>query len=86
MVFYSMDLHDFSDPARVLQNAWRMLKPDGRLVDLDWKKQEAPFGPPAKIRFSEQYAENLIQNAGFQVLSVKDAGKYHYVIAAQPLP
>jgi len=26
--------------------------------DLDWKKQEMPFGPPAKIRFNEEYASN----------------------------
>ena len=85
-VFYSMVLHDFSDPTEVLQNAKQMLKSNGRLVDLDWKKQEMPFGPPVKIRFSEEQASNLIRNAGFQVDSVKEAGKYHYVVTAKPLP
>jgi len=51
-VFFSMDLHDFSDPAKVLQNAKEMMKTGGRLIDLDWKKQEMPFGPPVSIRFS----------------------------------
>ena len=37
-VFYSMDLHDFHDPAKVLRNACEMIKADGLLVDLDWKK------------------------------------------------
>ena len=37
-VFYSMDLHDFADPAKVLQNAKQMIKPTGQLIDLDWKK------------------------------------------------
>jgi len=85
-VFFSMVLHDFNDPARVLQNAKQMIKPEGQLVDLDWKKQEMPFGPPAKIRFSEERASDLIKNAGFQIANVKDVGSYHYIVSAKPLP
>jgi len=81
-VFFSMVLHDFADPAKVLRNAKEMVKPTGRLVDLDWKKTEMPFGPPFKIRFSETHASSIIRNAGFKIISVRDAGKYHYVIAA----
>jgi len=82
-VFFSMVLHDFTDPAKVLHNAEQMTKPTGRLVDLDWKKQDMPFGPPAKIRFSEHYASGLIEEAGFQIEGIKDAGKYHYIITAK---
>jgi ubiquinone/menaquinone biosynthesis C-methylase UbiE len=83
-VFYSMVLHDFNNPANVLQNAHTMLKPSGRLVDLDWKKLEMPFGPPLQIRFSEQKASELVKQAGFQVDIVKEAGRYHYLIVAKP--
>ncbi len=84
-VFYSMVLHDFEVPARVLENAKKMLKADGKLVDLDWKKQEMPFGPPFKIRFSEQHASNLIKKAGFQIDNVKNVGNYHYTVTAKPM-
>jgi len=83
-VFFSMDLHDFSDPAKVLQNAKQMIKLNGRLIDLDWKKQEIPFGPPVAIRFSEEKAVGLMRFAGFTVTSVRDAGPYHYVVTAKP--
>ena len=83
-VFFSMVLHDFDDPAKVLKNAREMTKPRGRLIDLDWKKQEMPFGPPVKIRFSVDYASELIKQAGFVIVSSSDAGKYHYVVAAKP--
>lgn len=86
MVFYSMVLHDFTDPLRVLKNAWNMLKPTGSLIDLDWKKIQVPFGPLYSIRFSEDYASTLIQNAGFKEIDVKDVGTYHYVVGAKPLP
>ena len=84
-VFFSMVLHDFSDPAKVLQNAKQMIKPAGRLVDLDWKKMDMPFGPPVKIRFSKEYASGLIEEAGFQIECVEDVGLYHYVINAKSL-
>ena len=83
-VFFSMDLHDFDDPTKVLSNARKMIKPSGRLVDLDWKKQEMPFGPPEKIRFSEKKVAELLDATGFSVESTKEAGPYHYIITAKP--
>ncbi|HLN89008.1 MAG TPA: class I SAM-dependent methyltransferase [Candidatus Binatia bacterium] len=84
VVFYSMDLHDFDDPAKVLRNAKQMLKPIGQLIDLDWKKIEMPFGPPVSIRFSEEHAAGLIRSAGFTVENVAEAGPFHYLITAKP--
>jgi ubiquinone/menaquinone biosynthesis C-methylase UbiE len=84
VVFYSTVLHDFRDPAKVLLNARRMLKPSGRLVDLDWKKKQTAHGPPVRIRFSEEQAQTLIKNAGFTVESMRDAGRDHYIVIAKP--
>ena len=84
MVFYGRVLHDFRDPAKVLQNAKRMLKPAGTLVDLDWKKKPTMFGPPVRIRFSEEQASSLIRVAGFTVESVKAAGRNFYIVTAKP--
>jgi ubiquinone/menaquinone biosynthesis C-methylase UbiE len=83
-VFFSIDLHDFNNPAKVLQNAKQMIKPKGQLIDLDWKKQQMPFGPPVAIRFSEEKAAGLMRSAGFTVINIKDAGPYHYVVTAKP--
>jgi ubiquinone/menaquinone biosynthesis C-methylase UbiE len=82
MVFYSRVLHDFKDPAKVLRNAETMLKPAGKLVNLDWKKKPMLFGPPVHIRFSEEQAADLIKAAGFTIESVKSAGRNFYVVTA----
>lgn len=82
IVFFGIDLHDFRDPEQVLQNTRKMLKPHGRLVDLDWKKEPSPFGPPVEIRFGEDKAKGLIEAAGFKVQSVSAPGPYHYLIIA----
>jgi ubiquinone/menaquinone biosynthesis C-methylase UbiE len=84
VVFYSIVLHDFHDAAKVLLNVKRMLKPSGRLVDLDWKKKPMSFGPPLQIRFSEKQASTLMEAAGFQIESITDVGPFHYVIVAKP--
>jgi ubiquinone/menaquinone biosynthesis C-methylase UbiE len=84
IVFYSRVLHDFRDPAKVLRNAKRMLKPAGRLVDLDWKKKPTLFGPPVRIRFSEEQAASLIKTAGFTIESIRDAGRNFYIVTAKP--
>jgi ubiquinone/menaquinone biosynthesis C-methylase UbiE len=84
IVFFGIVLHDFYDPAKVLKNASKMIKPSGRLVDLDWKKQPMNFGPPENIRFSEDEAARLIFKAGFKIEQRREAGPFHYVITAKP--
>lgn len=82
IVFFGIDLHDFADPKKVIRNAKTMLKPSGRLVDLDWKDIPMDIGPPKEKRFSVKKARDLIESAGFRILSVQDAGPYHYLIIA----
>jgi len=83
IIFFGIDLHDFRDPAQVLQNARKMIKPDGQLIDLDWKKEATPFGPPLEIRFDEAKATGLIEAAGFLAESIQDYGLYFYLVTAK---
>jgi ubiquinone/menaquinone biosynthesis C-methylase UbiE len=84
IVFFGIALHDFQDPSRVLENARKMVKPAGRLVNLDWKKEPMKLGPPVEIRFSQETASRLIEAAGFIVETIKGSGDYHYIIIAKP--
>ncbi len=84
IVFFGIDLHDFEDPDQVLKNARKMLKPSGKLVDLDWKKEPMELGPPLQIRFSEEEAALRIENVGFKIGTRGSFGRYHYLIVASP--
>ena len=84
IVFYNTVLHDFRDPAKVLRNANAMLKPSGKLVNIDWKKKPTAFGPPLQIRFSEEQAAYLLRQAGFAIQSVKDLESDFYIVTAKP--
>jgi ubiquinone/menaquinone biosynthesis C-methylase UbiE len=83
MVFFGIDLHDFEDPKKVLTNAKIMLKPEGTLVDLDWKNQPMELGPPLEKRFSKEKAMNLMESVGFRIVSASEAGPYHYLVIAK---
>jgi ubiquinone/menaquinone biosynthesis C-methylase UbiE len=82
-VFFGIVLHDFDKPVRVLTNAARMLKPEGRLVNLDWRKESTALGPPLQIRFSQEEAIGLIEAGGFRVQKIKESGLYHYLVIAR---
>lgn len=85
VVFFGNVLHDFQDPAKALANARGMVKPAGKLVDLDWRKTGSPFGPPVSVRFDEATAVGLIESAGFKAETVSRSGAYHYLIIARPV-
>lgn len=84
VVFFGICLHDFRDAGQVLANARRMVKPDGILIDLDWKAEPMELGPPLRIRFPEEKAAGMIRGAGFSIESIRTCGPYHYLLTARP--
>jgi len=84
IVLYGIVLHDFSEPLKALANARRMLKPDGKLVNLDWKKEPMDYGPSFEKRLSTKEAADIIQSAGFKIVSIDENELYHYIITALP--
>jgi ubiquinone/menaquinone biosynthesis C-methylase UbiE len=83
IVFFGIVLHDFEDPMKVLLNARKMLKPSGRLINLDWKKEPMVLGPPLRIRFSKEQALRLLTEANFKIEHLSDTGSYHYLVIAK---
>lgn len=82
IIFLGTVLHDFEDPLKVLQNAKRMLKENGKLVNLDWRAKVSDIGPPLEIRFSKSKATNLIEAAGLRVMRRTNYTDDYYIIEA----
>ena len=82
IVFFANVMHDLGDPARVLENSRKALRPQGWLVNLEWKRRSMWLGPPLERRLSEERSVELIEAAGFHVVEAKDCGPYHYIIKA----
>jgi ubiquinone/menaquinone biosynthesis C-methylase UbiE len=65
LVIMANVLHEFEHPDTMTQEACRILRAGGRVLVVDWKKEEAPFGPPYSHRVSLQDMEDLLEEAGF---------------------
>ncbi|MFW5760353.1 MAG: class I SAM-dependent methyltransferase [Cyclobacteriaceae bacterium] len=62
----------------------RGLKPDGKLVILDYKKGDIPVGPPDEIKISPEQVFAELRQAGFQEFSIDEKSlEYQYVIIAE---
>ena len=77
-------LHDIPDST--LAEAVRLLKPNGRFVNIDWKAQETPGGPPPRIRLSPEQAEERLAKQGLSTVERWEFGPWHYGLTLKLAP
>lgn len=77
-------LHDI--PASTLSEAVRLLKPLGRFINVDWKKEETRGGPPLDIRLTPDEAEQLLERHGLKAVDRWDSGPWHYGLTLRKRP
>lgn len=66
LVLFANSFHDIRDKDRVVAEIGRLLNVGGRIVILDWKKEEMEIGPPYRLRMSESdYMESF---SGYVIL------------------
>ena len=79
-------LHDFEEMNKtgaVLKQIKTILKPDGHLAVIEFKKIEGPPGPPVKIRLSEKETEKMVTGYGFKKVKTVDIGDCNYLMTFQ---
>jgi ubiquinone/menaquinone biosynthesis C-methylase UbiE len=62
-----------------LMETKRVLKKDGQLVIVEFKKREGPPGPPMHIRISAQDLATTLNTSGFHQKTTREIGPYHYL-------
>jgi len=83
IVFISNVLHGLVANGKsetALKEVARVIKPQGKLAIVEFKKNESPMGPPLSIRLSPEDVEVLAKSYGFSKVAVKEAGPHHYSI------
>ena len=63
-----------------LKEMFRVLRPNGILAIVDFKKIKGPPGPPLSLRMSPEEVEEIIGKYGFKKKKFVEAGRYHYAI------
>ncbi len=73
------DLIEVNTEKGTLREVRRVLKPEGKLVIIEFKKIEGPPGPPVAIRLTPEETEKIVSAYGFRQEKVIDAGPFHYL-------
>ncbi len=75
-------LHDLSHEEQdsTLKEIARVLKPDGVLAVIEFKKIDKGPGPPISIRISQQEAEEKIKKYGFLETYRGEIGEFNYLL------
>ena len=72
-------LHEIKEPSSLIAEASRLLKPDGRLVIVEWKAELDTPGPPRRTRISKEQIVQLFRQNGLTLASYMDWSHNHYV-------
>jgi len=72
-------LHEVKQPESLIAEASRLLKPQGRLLVVEWKAELESPGPPKSRRIARGQIEQLFGHAGLSSIQYLDWSGNHYV-------
>lgn len=83
IILFVNTLMYIDSPLAYLQKIYPALRPDGRIVIVDWKRKDTDLGPPKNQRLPLGRLQDLLREAGFHVVSSDDATlEYQYIVVA----
>ena len=74
-------LHELAlaDRSAAVAEAFRVLKPGGTIVIVEWR-MDSRIGPPADVKISPERARELLNSAGFEPGDYREWSISHYVM------
>jgi ubiquinone/menaquinone biosynthesis C-methylase UbiE len=80
LVFMIALHHELEDPGQMLEETYRLLKPGGQILIIDWKKEDMPQGPPTEIRWLAEQVRDQLNQAGFDDIDIYNNLAQHFLI------
>ena len=73
-------LFQIEDKSNFIKEAKRILKPNGKLLFIDWSDNGSPMGPSFDKIISKEKAKEIFENEGFICVRDINTGDHHYGI------
>lgn len=71
-------LHQASKKGEMLRESIRLLKRGGKLLIIEWKNSDIPFGPAPEQRINPETLKSSVLKLGLSINEEFSAGPYHY--------
>ena len=76
--------HELLNPEKMLKETYRLLKPNGKIAIIDWKKSaEQPIGPSFEKRIPENTIMEQLKNTGFNNILSHNIFPLHSFVVGQ---
>lgn len=86
VILFLDSYHHVDDRVEYMRRLQRALKSDGRIVIVDWRKEELPIGPPLDHKLDRRHVTDEMQKAGYALRATPLELPYHYVLEFERSP
>ncbi|WHH61090.1 methyltransferase domain-containing protein [Petroclostridium sp. X23] len=76
-------LHETQDMKLFLTEVKRILTDCGKLVIVEWKKENTDYGPPLEHRLSKEEVYGALKHIGLNNMTYQEVGAYFYAVIAE---
>jgi ubiquinone/menaquinone biosynthesis C-methylase UbiE len=73
-------LHEVNDPLEMLKDSYRVIKPGGRCVIVEWIKVITDKGPPIGDRIDMAEVSSMLREAGFSSVEEIHFSEWFYIV------
>ena len=75
--------HELDNPSLTIEEAYRILKPNGNIFVVDWKKKDMEDGPPVQIRCVPERVKEQLVISGFKEVNVFNELPKHFLLVGE---
>ena len=86
LVFMICLHHELESPLLTVEESHRILKPDGKIFVIDWKKKDMLEGPPEKIRLLPEQVKDQLVYTGFKQVEIYNELQKHFLVVGDKVP
>jgi hypothetical protein len=75
--------NELGSPEQMLKESFRLLRKNGKIFIVDWKKEGAPQEPPRPLRCSPEEVKSQLISVGFEDLTIGNEMSKHFLVIAE---